>query len=177
MFHPQQIRLVFLIWLPYFLRMSRPGEELELSCTAGPPKEKQQMPNVELKDRSSKSLIANVLDIDDDYRCNHRCTSGTLLHTPSAYYRTVNRWAIWMDDDMMRVITSQSFSSSLCRQGVEDNSYVHDSRSHDNIAHTCPNSSAEYELALILKELRWITDQVSEMIWFADRLSRCATPF
>lgn len=31
---------------------------------------------------------------------------------------------------------------------------------HETISHTCLSSSAEYELALILKELRWITDQV-----------------
>lgn len=33
---------------------------------------------------------------------------------------------------------------------------------HETISHTCLSSSAEYELALILKELRWITDQVSK---------------
>lgn len=40
------------------------------------------------KIRSSKSLLANVLDIDDDFRCNHRC--NTLPHNPT-YYRTVYR--------------------------------------------------------------------------------------
>lgn len=38
---------------------------------------------------------------------------------------------------------------------------VGDARMHEAISHTCLGSSAEYELALILKELRWITDQVS----------------
>lgn len=42
------------------------------------------------KIRSSKSLLANVLDIDDDFRCNHRCASSTLPHQPT-YYRTVYR--------------------------------------------------------------------------------------
>ena len=54
-----------------------------------------------------------------------------------------------------------------CRQG-DDGSIgpmgpvgpVGDSRMHEAISHTCLSSSAEYELALILKELRWITDQV-----------------
>lgn len=32
---------------------------------------------------------------------------------------------------------------------------------HETISHTCLSTSAEYELALILKELRFITDQVS----------------
>lgn len=35
------------------------------------------------------------------------------------------------------------------------------SRVHEAVSHTCLSSSAEYELALILKELRVITDQVS----------------
>lgn len=43
------------------------------------------------RNRSSKSLLANVLDIDDDFRCNHRCTGATLPHQPT-YYRTVYRW-------------------------------------------------------------------------------------
>lgn len=37
---------------------------------------------------------------------------------------------------------------------------VADSRIHEELSHNCLNSSVEYELALILKELRWITDQV-----------------
>lgn len=50
---------------------------------------------------------------------------------------------------------------SHCRQG-DDGSVgpVGDGRMHDAISHTCLSTSAEYELALILKELRWITDQV-----------------
>lgn len=39
---------------------------------------------------------------------------------------------------------------------------VGDGRMHEAISHTCLSSSAEYELALILKELRFITDQVSQ---------------
>jgi len=37
-------------------------------------------------------------------------------------------------------------------------------RLHEAVSHTCLSSSAEYELALILKELRVITDAVSLMI-------------
>lgn len=47
--------------------------------------------DVELKDRSSKSLLANVLDIDDDFRHNHR-TSSTPTSLPTAtFFRTVYR--------------------------------------------------------------------------------------
>lgn len=38
-------------------------------------------------------------------------------------------------------------------------------RLHETVSsHTCLSSSAEYELALILKELRYITDTVSLML-------------
>lgn len=56
--------------------------------------------DVELRDRSSKSLLANVLDIDDDFRHNHRMTSsaggmGSMGSVPAAppatFFRTVYR--------------------------------------------------------------------------------------
>lgn len=37
---------------------------------------------------------------------------------------------------------------------------IEDPRIHETYSKACLSSSAEYELALILKELRWITDQV-----------------
>lgn len=61
-----QIRCVFLYWLPWVLRMSRPG-----SATTPPPARAPPPPDLELRERSSKSLLANVLDIDDDFRHAH----------------------------------------------------------------------------------------------------------
>lgn len=89
-------------------------------------------------DRSSKSLLANVLDIDDDFRCNHRCNT-----LPQTYYRTVYRQG---DDGSIGPVGGPGGNGRL----------------HDTVSHTCLSSSAEYELALILKELRVITDTVSE---------------
>lgn len=89
--------------------------------------------------RSSKSLLANVLDIDDDFRCNHRC--NTLPHNPT-YYRTVYRQG---DDGSLGPIGGGA-----------------PGRLHETVSHTCLSSSAEYELALILKELRVITDTVEK---------------
>lgn len=116
--------------------MSRPGGIDQFDSGSGSSEKNKQMQEVELRERSSKSLLANVLDIDDDFRCNHRC-SGSLPPNPT-YYRTVYR------------------------QG-EDGSVgpVGGNRLHEAVSHTCLNSSAEYELALILKEIRYITDQVS----------------
>lgn len=51
-----------------------------------------QFQDVELKERSSKSLLANVLDIDDDFRHNHR-GGGTPTPLPTAaFFRTVYRF-------------------------------------------------------------------------------------
>ncbi|XP_065356520.1 neuronal acetylcholine receptor subunit alpha-7 [Calliphora vicina] len=58
------IRSVFLQWLPWILCMSRPGRKItrkHILLT-------NRMKELELKERSSKSLLANVLDIDDDFR-------------------------------------------------------------------------------------------------------------
>jgi hypothetical protein len=92
--------------------------------------------------RSSKSLLANVLDIDDDFRCNHRC--NTLPHNPT-YYRTMFR---------------QGEDVSLGPVGGGAVPPPVGGRLHETVSHTCLSSSAEYELALILKELRVITDAV-----------------
>ncbi|CAH1989266.1 unnamed protein product [Acanthoscelides obtectus] len=61
---PQWIKSVFLQWLPWILRMSRPGKKITRKTIMM----NSRMKEMELKERSSKSLLANVLDIDDDFR-------------------------------------------------------------------------------------------------------------
>jgi len=76
-----QIKLIFLKWLPCVLRMSRPSEGA--SDLSPPGRRPPPIRELELKDRSSKSLLANVLDIDDDFR-HH---AGTLQSSgPGAGY-------------------------------------------------------------------------------------------
>lgn len=91
-----QVRVVFLHWMPCILRMKRPGRPYTLDyplCSDSSSSERKQQPHmndVELKERSSKSLLANVLDIDDDFRhtCRPMTPGGTLPPNP-AYFRTV----------------------------------------------------------------------------------------
>lgn len=59
-----QIKSVFLQWLPWILGMSRPGKKITRKTIMM----NSRMKELELKERSSKSLLANVLDIDDDFR-------------------------------------------------------------------------------------------------------------
>ncbi|XP_070068183.1 acetylcholine receptor subunit alpha-type acr-16 isoform X3 [Drosophila takahashii] len=138
------IRIVFLCWLPWILRMSRPGRPLILEFPTTPcsdtssERKHQILSDVELKERSSKSLLANVLDIDDDFRhnCRPMTPGGTLPHNP-AFYRTVYGQG---DDGSIGPIGSTRMPDAVTH-------------------HTCIKSSTEYELGLILKEIRFITDQ------------------
>uniref|UniRef100_A0A336MSQ7 CSON004536 protein n=1 Tax=Culicoides sonorensis TaxID=179676 RepID=A0A336MSQ7_CULSO len=92
------VRVVFLYWLPCILRMSRPARlkdgEFPPTPMSDTSDRKSQLQDVELKERfqiqsityrSSKSLLANVLDIDDDFRHNCRplTPGGTLPHNPT----------------------------------------------------------------------------------------------
>ena len=59
-----QVRTLFLQWLPWLLRMQRPGKPITRKTIMMT----NRMRELELKEKSSKSLLANVLDMDDDFR-------------------------------------------------------------------------------------------------------------
>ena len=59
---------MFLQWIPWLLRMGRPGEKLTRKTIMI----QSKMKELDMKETSSKSLLANVLDMDDDYRPNNR---------------------------------------------------------------------------------------------------------
>ncbi|XP_065337698.1 neuronal acetylcholine receptor subunit alpha-7 isoform X3 [Cloeon dipterum] len=61
---PQWVKTVLLHWFPWFLRMSRPGKKITLRTIKMHKRKKE----LELKDRSCKSLLTNVLELDDDFR-------------------------------------------------------------------------------------------------------------
>ena len=59
-----QVRTVFLQWIPWVLRMGRPGEKITRKTIMI----QNKMKELDLQAKSSKSLLANVLDMDDDFR-------------------------------------------------------------------------------------------------------------
>ena len=59
-----KVRCLFLQWIPWVLRMARPGEKITRKTIMM----QNKMKELDLKERSSKSLLANVLDMDDDLR-------------------------------------------------------------------------------------------------------------
>ncbi|XP_042877433.1 neuronal acetylcholine receptor subunit alpha-7-like isoform X2 [Penaeus japonicus] len=126
------VKSVFLQWLPWVLRINRPGEKITRKSIMMTNKMKELGMKVRpdypleypLEERSSKSLLANVLDIDDDFRAH------TLPHT-----HTTNNTAF------IRVPHGG--------HSVDDS----------HLVHTCM-SSCTRELNLILKEIRMITDKM-----------------
>ncbi|XP_075214857.1 neuronal acetylcholine receptor subunit alpha-7-like [Lycorma delicatula] len=75
------IKSVFLHWLPCLLRMSRPAANGGSGESMSDSRKSLQLRELELKERSSKSLLANVLDIDDDFR------HGTLQSSSHSFLR------------------------------------------------------------------------------------------
>lgn len=57
-----EVRKVFLNWLPWLLMMKRPGHTFTRSSL----KRSEDLKELELREKQSKSLLANVLDMDDD---------------------------------------------------------------------------------------------------------------
>ena len=70
-----QARLVFLQWLPWALKMSRPGEKITRKSIMMDNKMKE----LGMKESSSKSLLANVLDMEDDYRSTSNLATNFLF--------------------------------------------------------------------------------------------------
>ncbi|XP_076177262.1 nicotinic acetylcholine receptor alpha6 isoform X2 [Ptiloglossa arizonensis] len=103
----QWIKTIFLQWLPYCLRMSRPGKK----STKKNILISNRMKDMELQERSSKSLLANVLDIDDDFR--HR-NSGA--NPPSAYIRSTFSTPI----STGRPATVEDTTASLPLSGMQE---------------------------------------------------------
>ncbi|CAL4065879.1 unnamed protein product, partial [Meganyctiphanes norvegica] len=77
------VKSLFLQWLPWLLRMHRPGEKITRKTILMNNKMRELELKVREEERSSKSLLANVLDIDDDFRAHtlpHRSASQAGLN-------------------------------------------------------------------------------------------------
>ncbi|KAK9300056.1 hypothetical protein QLX08_007106 [Tetragonisca angustula] len=88
------VKVVFLYWLPCILRMSRPSDKEEKEA------QKSQKPSpvtgaskshgdLELRQRSSKSLLANVLDLEDNALASHNNLLNNVYSTPGPHHHTM----------------------------------------------------------------------------------------
>ncbi|CAN7986654.1 unnamed protein product [Ixodes hexagonus] len=125
---PAVIKTVFLVWLPWLLRMEPPGQKpgrrsLFLNS---------KMKEFELKERSSRSLLANVLDIDDDFRTANSSSAAMLAGHPEC--RSAAGARTYLGPDLGGTAGGAS------------------------TVHACVHSSRE--LNSILRELRFITSRM-----------------
>lgn len=75
-----QVKTVLLQWLPWLLGMHRPGKKITRKTIMM----SNKMREIERHNKSSKSLIANVADMNDDYRCR-TVPYGTISSTYGRY--------------------------------------------------------------------------------------------
>uniref|UniRef100_A0A914V026 Uncharacterized protein n=1 Tax=Plectus sambesii TaxID=2011161 RepID=A0A914V026_9BILA len=91
------MRSILLEWLPWILMMKRPGYKLKKWASKLKTRRTNSFTDMELKERCSKSLLANVLDIDEEslsrfdaslestLRNNqHQQTNNSTVSTPDA---------------------------------------------------------------------------------------------
>ena len=82
-----QVRVVFLQWLPWILRMGRPGEKITRKTIMM----QNKMKELDLKEKSSKSCLANILDLGESGRPGNSLPRSFLASSNSctngAFYR------------------------------------------------------------------------------------------
>jgi len=130
---PDWVKIIFLQWMPWLLRMSRPGEKITRKTI----QVQKKMKELDKKEMKSKSLIANILDMDDDY---HPATKSHTVHPSHPSFPK----------------HAQPLSNICLTRSNPNlpNSYEAD--------HAAPASPLQRELGLILKEIRVITDKIKE---------------
>lgn len=127
----EQTRAIFLQWLPWCLRMSRPNRKITLKTIRMSNKMKQ----MELKDRTSKSLLANVLDLNDDFRHYGGCSNAATMN--NSYLRNTTATS-----SMHHAHTTTTSSGAL------------------SLDEASGCSVAQRDLQLILREIQFITNKM-----------------
>jgi len=139
------VRTLFLEILPKWLLMSRPGEKMKRNeqCQL---KYNAKQKDMEMKERSSRSLLANVLDIDDDFR-QHSCTMSSAGSGIGL--------SMGMSAGFPRVVSTPSGGLAPMLP-MPQNQVPEESISLNNCF------SSHRELSGILKELRIITNKIRQ---------------
>jgi len=154
--------------------MSRPGEESSRKSSKTMAKE-LGIKELEMKERSSRSLLANVLDMDDDFRAYSQYSSnvtsnryGNPVHGNSSSLppfmpsQSCHQGGVTTDPSFSTVISGNLQSSTFGSQ----TGFTVDTE--NPVASYCPQ--AQCDLQAITRELRFITsrmkkkDEESDMI-------------
>lgn len=148
----KQVKLMFLVWMPCLLCMSRPNRD-EPSNSGNNKSDKSKstassihhLPDLEFRAKSSRSLLANVLDLDDDLRSSTRSYPGARSQVaPMPEHMVEQQHAAMM--------------LSGGGGGIGGGGGVNGSTAATVAAASC--LGPHRELSLILKELRIITDKL-----------------
>ncbi|XP_043281002.1 CHRNA7-FAM7A fusion protein-like isoform X2 [Venturia canescens] len=178
------VRVVFLRWLPFVLRMSRPTDKEEKDAA------KSQKPSpvtgtskgygdLELHQRSSKSLLANVLDLDDNALASHNNLLNNVYSTPGPHHHTMGHGHSHIHTTPHHHHSHTAATTPHHQHGtpLPHSSYPAHPIAHTPHHHQHPTDTgappvdtilqsacfcARYELILILKEIKIITDQLKD---------------
>lgn len=83
-----------------------------------------RMKELELKERSSKSLLANVLDIDDDFRHCSSANSGYMRNTPGL---TIDEAPCsWGQRDLQLILRELQFITNRMKKADEEAELISD---------------------------------------------------
>ncbi|XP_043251668.1 neuronal acetylcholine receptor subunit alpha-7-like isoform X2 [Colletes gigas] len=174
------VKVVFLCWLPCVLCMSRPTDNEEKDAS------KSQKPSpvtgtnktygdLELPQRSSKSLLANVLDLEDNALASHNNLLNNVYSTPGPHHHTMGHGHSHIHatphHHHSHVATPHhQHSTPLAHTSYPAHQIGHTPHHHQHPPETpAPQVEtilqnacfcARYELILILKEIKIITDQL-----------------
>ncbi|XP_076621020.1 nicotinic acetylcholine receptor alpha7 subunit isoform X2 [Colletes latitarsis] len=174
------VKVVFLYWLPCVLCMSRPSDKEDKDAS------KSQKPSpvtgtnktygdLELPQRSSKSLLANVLDLEDNALASHNNLLNNVYSTPGPHHHTMGHGHSHIHatphHHHSHVATPHhQHSTPLAHTSYPAHQIGHTPHHHQHPPET-PGPQVEtilqnacfcarYELILILKEIKIITDQL-----------------
>ncbi|XP_076175202.1 nicotinic acetylcholine receptor alpha7 subunit isoform X2 [Ptiloglossa arizonensis] len=174
------VKVVFLCWLPCLLCMSRPTDKEEKEA------QKSQKPSpvtgtnktygdLELHQRSSKSLLANVLDLEDNALASHNNLLNNVYSTPGPHHHTIGHGHSHIHATPHHhhghvATPHHQHSTPLAHSSYPAHQVAHTPHHHQHPPET-PGPQVEtilqnacfcarYELILILKEIKIITDQL-----------------
>merc|ERR1719322_1739599 len=155
---PNWVRCVFLQWIPWALRMGRPGEKITRKTIMM----QNKMKELDLKERSSKSLLANVLDMDDDFRPSSTLPHSSHIHPhhPSHTHPPQMNNATGNNSMNSNAFASNHHFRVPSAGGLPSLPGLNSSASGADESSFPPG--AFRELSLILKELRVITDKIRD---------------
>ncbi|XP_076391293.1 nicotinic acetylcholine receptor alpha7 subunit isoform X2 [Megachile rotundata] len=175
------VKVVFLYWLPCILRMSRPSDKEEKEA------QKSQKPSpvtgtsksygdLELPQRSSKSLLANVLDLEDNALASHNNLLNNVYSTPGPHHHTMGHGHSHIHTTPHHhhshaTTPHHQHATPLAHSSYPGSHQIGHTPHHHQHPPEAPGPQVEtilqnacfcarYELILILKEIKIITDQL-----------------